>query len=107
MTTWEKVMSLSGDGRDVRLASGSKYWVTAPSNLAFLFTSSNKVWAYMKNKQLLLFYDSESGDIHIPRNYKPEEQSKIKGEFLYFISRDSHDEIFPEKKDTDYRVIKM
>lgn len=99
MTTWEKV-HFQQHSKEVMLGGGKIFYASRPSNRIFLYKAAEKAWAYMKDEQLLLFYNSESGDIYIPGSRTPEEINEIKGEFLYFISNDSHEET------KEYRVVK-
>lgn len=100
MTTWEKVY-FQQHSKEVMLGGGKEFYVSRPSNRRFLYKAAEKAWAYMKDEQLLLFYNSETGDICIPGSRTPEEINQIKGEFLYFISNDSHEET------EDWRVVEV
>lgn len=100
MTTWEKVY-FQQHSKEVMLGGGKKFYVSRSSNREFLYKAAGKAYAYIKDEELLLFYNSETGDIYIPGSRTHEEINEIKGEFLYFISNDSHEET------EDFRVVKV
>lgn len=102
MTTWEKVYFQNG--QDVIFGGGSECFISRPSNRFFLSIAGEKAWAYIKDNEVLLFYNYETGDHYIPGPRTPEEVKKIKEEFLKFIARDTHEELF---KDVTYREVSI
>lgn len=103
MITWQKAV-LDEERKVVPFNKGSMVYETSSSARSFLKEEGEKR-AYVKDNELLLFYNSESGNIYIPGHHTPKVINEIREEFLYFISRDSHEELFNE--DTDYRIIEL
>lgn len=100
MTTWQKAV-FDEERKSVKLDKGRMIYIPDFSCKEFLKQAGEKR-AYMKNNDILLFYNSETGDTFIPRVHTSEEVNEIKGEFLKFISKDTHDELF---EDVDYKVV--
>lgn len=64
----------------------------------FLEKAGENGKAFIKDKKVQLYYNSETGDIFIPEVYRATKVAEIKKAFLRFISRDDH-------QDVDYKEV--
>lgn len=80
MTTWEKVY-FQNNGQDVIFGGGSQCFISSPSNRFFLSIAGEKAWALIRDNEVLLFYNCETGDHYIPGSRTPEEVKKSKKNF--------------------------
>lgn len=63
----------------------------------FLKKAGKNAKVLVKANWIELFYNTDTGDIFIPKAYKEEKVAEIKKAFLRFISKDDHEDI-PYKK---------
>lgn len=59
----------------------------------FLKKAGKNAKALIKANWIHLFYNTDTGDIFIPKQYSEETVAKIKKVFLRFISRDNHEDV--------------
>lgn len=59
----------------------------------FLKKAGKNAKALSRENWILLYYNTDTGDILIPKAYNEEEVIKIKKAFLRFISRDNHEDV--------------
>lgn len=75
-----------GDGRKHRTFLGD-------GRNDFLKKAGKNGKVLLRNDWIQLFYNAETGDIFIPKQYSMETIRKIKKTFLRFISRDDHEDV--------------
>lgn len=94
MTTreWEKAC-IRKDGRTIDLVDGRSAGVDGKEHQEFMENAGMNARAFVNGMRVEVYYNSETGDVYIPKHYQPAEVDEIKKIFLRFISSDDHQDV--------------
>lgn len=94
---WEKAC-IRKDGSAIDLADGRSARVVDEEQREFMENAGKNARVLIDGWRTEIYYNTETGDIYIPKYYQPAEADEIKKRFLRFISKDDH-------QDVDYKKV--